>query len=266
MTSTVTHLSVSDLEQAKVDEVLDRSINELRLDTRARNALQRWSNVNTIRDLIRMTPRELLQIKNFGRISLQDVRRALHREGLELAKSPSFPRTPTPVVESVPAEHAELFSPQAKMVSELVKEWESEKAMVLADWCEEHELMAAAEELKLGPSERARAYVEFLAFLFGLVVPPRRLDWELNWLPGSFWERCGVDGCDVYGYRRHIGGGLLTPTAVCVRHISAVPSMHGIPRNKPGDVPLEKHSTGDVYGEFKQNRGAQRSEKNQEKT
>ena len=59
------------------EELVDRrSIEELQLSERAQNCLKR-AQVNTIGDLIGLTPKELLQITNFGEKSLQEVQDVL---------------------------------------------------------------------------------------------------------------------------------------------------------------------------------------------
>ncbi len=70
-------------EVDKVNEHLDRSIDELELPVRAQNCLKK-ANINTIRDLVKMTEKELLGHKNFGRQSLESIKEALSALNLTL--------------------------------------------------------------------------------------------------------------------------------------------------------------------------------------
>lgn len=63
--------------------VLDRNISELNLSVRARKCMARLQ-LNTIGDLIRKTGDELLECKNFGVTSLNEVREKLSQFGVKL--------------------------------------------------------------------------------------------------------------------------------------------------------------------------------------
>jgi len=54
--------------------VLSRSIEELELSTRAYNCLTIRSEIRTIGDLVQRTEKDLLRIRNFGRVSLKEIR------------------------------------------------------------------------------------------------------------------------------------------------------------------------------------------------
>jgi DNA-directed RNA polymerase subunit alpha len=58
-------------------------IKELGLPARAYNGLKR-ARINTVGDLLELTPDDLLDIREFGATSLDYVVRALDRLGLEL--------------------------------------------------------------------------------------------------------------------------------------------------------------------------------------
>jgi DNA-directed RNA polymerase subunit alpha len=63
--------------------VLDRPISELNLSVRARKCMVRLG-INTIGELIRKTGDDLLESKNFGVTSLNEVREKLTRHNLWL--------------------------------------------------------------------------------------------------------------------------------------------------------------------------------------
>jgi DNA-directed RNA polymerase subunit alpha len=67
------------------NEVMNKSVSELELPVRARNALQRL-NINTLGDLVSRTEAELLGCKNFGQGSLNDIKQQLATLGLSLRK------------------------------------------------------------------------------------------------------------------------------------------------------------------------------------
>lgn len=72
--------------------------------------------------------------------------------------------------------------PEHLLARSLSNTWNAEKAAVLADWCEEHQLTAAARQLRKGPSAKARAMAEHLAAVMGVGSFPVRVFWELEWL------------------------------------------------------------------------------------
>jgi DNA-directed RNA polymerase subunit alpha len=71
--------SMSPDEQA----LLTRPISDLNLSVRARKCMVRLG-ITTIGELLRRTPEELLECKNFGVTSLNDVREKLEPQGLKL--------------------------------------------------------------------------------------------------------------------------------------------------------------------------------------
>ena len=75
----ISHLAVSDDTQA----LLDKSVNELELSVRAANCLKN-SDIKKIDDLVQRTEDELLQTKNFGKKSLDEIKEALANIGLSL--------------------------------------------------------------------------------------------------------------------------------------------------------------------------------------
>jgi len=66
---------------------LSRSVNEMELSARAVNALKN-ADIQTIGDLVARTEEEMLQTKNFGRKSLDEIGKALKDMGLSLGMRP----------------------------------------------------------------------------------------------------------------------------------------------------------------------------------
>ncbi len=89
----------------QVNEVLDRSVDELELSVRSYNCLKN-ANIQTIRDLVQKTEAEMLRTKNFGRKSLNEIKEILQGMGLQfgmkfdpsgrLITQAGQPVTPTP--------------------------------------------------------------------------------------------------------------------------------------------------------------------------
>jgi DNA-directed RNA polymerase subunit alpha len=83
---------VKPVEEAKLNENLFRSVDELELSVRSANCLQN-ANIKTIGDLVQKTEAEMLKTKNFGRKSIKEI---LAEMGLSLGmKLESWPpKTP----------------------------------------------------------------------------------------------------------------------------------------------------------------------------
>ncbi len=64
-------------------EYLNRSVDELELSVRSANCLKN-AGIRTIRDLVRRSERDMLETKNFGRKSLNEIRDILRPMGLSL--------------------------------------------------------------------------------------------------------------------------------------------------------------------------------------
>jgi DNA-directed RNA polymerase subunit alpha len=84
-------------EEAKLNENLFRSVDELELSVRSANCLQQ-ANIKTIGDLVQRTEAEMLKTKNFGRKSLKEIKEILAEMGLSLGmKLENWPpKTPPP--------------------------------------------------------------------------------------------------------------------------------------------------------------------------
>ncbi len=65
----------------QMNEILDRSVDELELSVRSYNCLKN-ANIQSIRDLVQKTEAEMLRTKNFGRKSLNEIKEILSGMGL----------------------------------------------------------------------------------------------------------------------------------------------------------------------------------------
>src|SRR5262249_20008702 len=70
-------------EQAKLNENLWRTVDELELSVRSANCLQN-ANIRYIGELVHKTEAEMLKTKNFGRKSLKGIKEILAEMGLSL--------------------------------------------------------------------------------------------------------------------------------------------------------------------------------------
>jgi DNA-directed RNA polymerase subunit alpha len=87
-------------EEAKLNENLFRSVDELELSVRSANCLQQ-ANIKTIGDLVQRTEAEMLKTKNFGRKSLKEIKEILAEMGLSLGmKLENWPPKTMPAVSS----------------------------------------------------------------------------------------------------------------------------------------------------------------------
>lgn len=83
-------------EEAKLNENLFRSVDELELSVRSANCLQQ-ANIKSIGDLVQRSEAEMLKTKNFGRKSLKEIKEILGEMGLSLGmKLENWPAKPPP--------------------------------------------------------------------------------------------------------------------------------------------------------------------------
>lgn len=75
------HVQDDDVENSTLVDKLNTSIEELELTVRAHNCL-RNANIRTIGDLVQKTESEVLKIKNFGKITLSELKKVLEEMGL----------------------------------------------------------------------------------------------------------------------------------------------------------------------------------------
>ena len=68
---------------AALDQKLNLSLAELRLSVRASNCLES-ENINTVRDLVAHTEDQLLEVRNFGDTTLNEVKEKLTELGMHL--------------------------------------------------------------------------------------------------------------------------------------------------------------------------------------
>jgi len=68
-------------EMSSMDKLLSKSIDELDLSVRSANCLKN-ANIHNLRDLVRKTEKEMLETKNFGKKSLEELQEVLGKLGL----------------------------------------------------------------------------------------------------------------------------------------------------------------------------------------
>jgi DNA-directed RNA polymerase subunit alpha len=72
----------SNEEMAGMDALLARRIDDLDLSVRSANCLKN-ANINTLRDLVQRSEKDMLETKNFGKKSLEELQELLGQLGLE---------------------------------------------------------------------------------------------------------------------------------------------------------------------------------------
>ena len=92
--------TVQSEELSGLDKLLGKSIDELDLSVRSANCLKN-ANIHTLRDLVRKGEREMLETKNFGKKSLEELQEVLGTLGLSFGMD---------VPENAPRAGAELPS------------------------------------------------------------------------------------------------------------------------------------------------------------
>jgi DNA-directed RNA polymerase subunit alpha len=80
-------IPVEEVVEEEVEETPTMTIEELELSVRAYNCLKRAS-INSMSELLKKSEHDLLNIKNFGKKSSDEVIERLHHFGLDLAPSP----------------------------------------------------------------------------------------------------------------------------------------------------------------------------------
>lgn len=81
-------------EMAALDELLAKPIDELDLSVRSANCLKN-ANIANLRDLVRKTEKEMLETKNFGKKSLEELQELLGKLGLQFGMDvPESPKAP----------------------------------------------------------------------------------------------------------------------------------------------------------------------------
>jgi DNA-directed RNA polymerase subunit alpha len=101
----VAEISEEPAERAvgQMNEVLNRSVEELELSVRSYNCLKN-ANIQTIADLVQKTEAEMLRTKNFGRKSLNEIKEILVSLGLSFGMRPDATgRLVAPAPSAMPA-------------------------------------------------------------------------------------------------------------------------------------------------------------------
>ncbi len=80
-------------EEDKINDYLNRSIEELELSVRSYNCLKN-ANISTIGELVSRTEQEMLKTKNFGRKSLNEIKEILEGMGLSFGMNIQQPDSP----------------------------------------------------------------------------------------------------------------------------------------------------------------------------
>jgi len=75
-------------QDAETRALLNKSISELDLSVRSSNCLEA-ERIFTVGDLIKKSESELMQVRNFGKTSLLEIKSKLQELGLSLADQPS---------------------------------------------------------------------------------------------------------------------------------------------------------------------------------
>jgi DNA-directed RNA polymerase subunit alpha len=78
--------SSSGQDLSELDAVLSKSLEEFDLSVRTANCLKNAS-IQTVRDLVSKSENEILEIKNFGKKSLEELQELLSRLGLSFGMS-----------------------------------------------------------------------------------------------------------------------------------------------------------------------------------
>jgi DNA-directed RNA polymerase subunit alpha len=79
-------------ELAGLDALLAKPIDDLDLSVRSANSLKN-ANIHTLRDLVRRSEKDMLETKNFGKKSLEEVQEVLDKLGLRFGMDPDRPST-----------------------------------------------------------------------------------------------------------------------------------------------------------------------------
>ena len=70
-----------EIPQSELDALLDTNVEELELSVRSANCLKN-AGIRSLRELVQKTEKEMLETKNFGRKSLNEIKEILREKGL----------------------------------------------------------------------------------------------------------------------------------------------------------------------------------------
>lgn len=83
---TTSEFNQKNRETSELNKLLSSPISELELSVRARNCLD-GANLQTLRDLVRLSENEVMNLKNLGKTSLTEIKNKLAERGLALGMS-----------------------------------------------------------------------------------------------------------------------------------------------------------------------------------
>jgi len=72
-------------EKSEREKILNKTLEELDFSVRSYNCLKK-SDVNTLRDLVEFSPREIIKIKNLGKKSLDEIKEKITKYGFVLGE------------------------------------------------------------------------------------------------------------------------------------------------------------------------------------
>jgi len=102
---------IADRGMDKMNEILNRSVEELELSVRSYNCLKN-ANIQTIGELVQKSEAEMLRTKNFGRKSLNEIKEILSGLGLQLGmRMDAHGRLVAPPPSATPIEPEEEENP-----------------------------------------------------------------------------------------------------------------------------------------------------------
>ncbi len=80
----------SELPQSELDALLDSNVEEMELSVRSANCLKN-AGIHSLRELVQKSEREMLETKNFGRKSLNEIKEILREKGLAFGMNLTAP-------------------------------------------------------------------------------------------------------------------------------------------------------------------------------
>ena len=80
-TDEATTTAGAEMPQSELDALLDTNVEELELSVRSANCLKN-AGIRTLRELVQKTEKDMLETKNFGRKSLNEIKEILREKGL----------------------------------------------------------------------------------------------------------------------------------------------------------------------------------------
>lgn len=78
-------ISEEEKEKSEKEKILNKTIEELDFSVRSYNCLKK-SSINTLKDLIKYSPEEIIKIKNLGKKSLDEIKEKINKYGFILGE------------------------------------------------------------------------------------------------------------------------------------------------------------------------------------